>query len=241
MLQNTKAKPYTFGLMNPADFKAKIIENRFSGLQLNIDGQEVWFKLVGNFNAYNLLGIYASAVLLGEDKIKVLTLLSNIGAVEGRFDHVKSPDGKNAIVDYAHTPDALQNVLNTINSVADTHEEVITVVGCGGDRDRSKRPIMAKIACELSSRVIITSDNPRSEDPEKIIEEMMTGVDISAKSKVLVIVNRREAIRTANALAKPGDIILIAGKGHEKYQEIKGVKHPFDDKQIITEIFGQNL
>jgi UDP-N-acetylmuramoyl-L-alanyl-D-glutamate--2,6-diaminopimelate ligase len=241
MLQNTKATPYTFGLMNIADFKAKIIENRFSGLQLNIDGLEVWFKLVGNFNAYNLLGIYVTAVLLGEDKIQVLTLLSNIGAVEGRFDMIKSPDGKIAIVDYAHTPDALQNVLSTINSVAETGEEIITVVGCGGDRDHAKRPVMAKIACDLSSRVIITSDNPRSEDPEKIIEEMMAGVDFSVKSKVLAIVNRREAIKTATALAKPGDIILLAGKGHEKYQEIKGVKNPFDDKQIITEIFEQNI
>lgn len=241
MLQNTKAKPYTFGLQNLADFKAKIIENRFTGLQLNIDGMEVWFKLVGNFNAYNLTGIYASAVLLGEDKIKVLTLLSNIGAVEGRFDAIKSPDGTVAIVDYAHTPDALMNVLNTINSVAEADEEVITVVGCGGDRDHTKRPVMAKIACELSSRVILTSDNPRSENPEKIIEEMMEGVDITVKNKVLVIENRKEAIKTAAMLAKPGDIILLAGKGHEKYQEIKGVKYPFDDKLIITEIFSQNV
>lgn len=237
MLQNTKAKCYTYGLKSATDYKAKVIENRFSGLNLNIDGVEVWLKLVGLFNAYNILGIYATAILLGLDKIEVLTTLSNIGAVEGRFDAVKSPDGKIAIVDYAHTPDALENVLTTINSIAESHEEVITVVGCGGDRDSAKRPVMAKIACQLSSKVILTSDNPRSENPESIIDEMLQGVDYSMKSKVLVIENRREAIKTANALAKKGDIILLAGKGHEKYQEIKGVKYPFDDKQIILELF----
>lgn len=237
MFQNTKANTYTFGLKSAADFKAKVIENRFSGLNMNIDGVEVWFKLVGLFNAYNILGIYATAVLLGLDKVEVLTKLSNIGAVEGRFDTVKSLEGKIAIVDYAHTPDALENVLNTINSIAESNEEVITVVGCGGDRDNAKRPVMARIACQLSSRVILTSDNPRSEDPQSILDQMMQGVDLTMKNKVLVIENRKEAIKTAHAIAKQGDIILLAGKGHEKYQEIKGVKYPFDDKQIISELF----
>lgn len=237
MMQNTKASKNTYGLKNPADFKAKIIENRFSGLQLNIDGVDVWFKLVGSFNAYNLLAIYATAVLLGEGKSEVLRLLSSLDAVEGRFDYVRSSNGIIAIIDYAHTPDALSNVLNTIASVREGNEDVITVVGCGGDRDSGKRPLMARIACDYSNKVILTSDNPRSEDPEKIIEEMMQGVEITAKRKVLSILNRKEAIKTAYTLAKPGDIVLLAGKGHEKYQEIKGVKYPFDDKQMVKEIF----
>lgn len=239
MLQNTKASKYYYGLKNPADFKAKIIENRFSGLQLAIDNIDVWFKLVGNFNAYNLLAIYSAAVLLGVNKPEVLQVLSKLEAVEGRFDYIRSGEGIIAIIDYAHTPDALSNVLNTIASVREGIEEVITVVGCGGDRDNSKRPIMAQIACDNSNKVILTSDNPRSEDPEIIIEEMMKGVDIISRKKVLSIINRKEAIKTASSLAKPGDIILIAGKGHEKYQEIKGIKYPFDDKQIIKEIFEQ--
>ncbi|MFA5782512.1 MAG: UDP-N-acetylmuramoyl-L-alanyl-D-glutamate--2,6-diaminopimelate ligase, partial [Bacteroidales bacterium] len=237
MMQNTKASKNTYSLKNPADFKAKIIENRFSGLQLNIDGVDVWFKLVGSFNAYNLLAIYATAVLLGEDKSEVLRLLSSLKAVEGRFDYVRSSNGIIAIIDYAHTPDALSNVLSTIASVRESNEDVITVVGCGGDRDRGKRPLMARIACDYSNTVILTSDNPRSEDPERIIEEMMQGVEITAKRKVLSILNRKEAIKTACALAKHGDIVLLAGKGHEKYQEIKGVKYPFDDKQMVKEIF----
>jgi len=239
MLQNTKASKYTYGLKNPADFKGKIIENGFSGLQMNVDGIDTWFKLVGSFNAYNLLGIYATATLLGEDKSEVLRILSKSEAVEGRFDCIRSDNGIIAIIDYAHTPDALQNVLSTIQTVREGNEDVLTVVGCGGDRDAAKRPVMAQIACEKSNKVILTSDNPRSEDPETIIEEMMKGVDIIAKKKVLCIVNRKEAIKTACALAKPGDIVLVAGKGHEKYQDIKGVKHPFDDKQVVKEIFEQ--
>ena len=239
MLQNTKASQHTYGLKNPADFKAKIIENTFSGLQLNIDGVDVWFKLIGNFNAYNLLAIYSAAVLLGENKDNVLTILSRLEAVEGRFDYVRASNGTIAIIDYAHTPDALSNVLSTITAVKEGREEIITVVGCGGDRDNTKRPIMAQIACEYSNKIILTSDNPRSEDPEKILEEMMAGVDIVSKRKVLSILNRKEAIKTACALAKPGSIILLAGKGHEKYQEIKGVKYPFDDKEIVKEIFDQ--
>jgi len=239
MLQNTKASKYSYGLKSAADYKAKIIENRFTGLQLNIDGIDVWFKLVGSFNAYNLLAIYSTASLLGEDKTEVLKILSGLEAVEGRFDHVRSSNGIIAIIDYAHTPDALENVLKTISAVKEGNEEVITVVGCGGDRDKTKRPVMAEIACNYSNKVIITSDNPRSENPETIIEEMMKGVDVIAKKKVLNVVNRKEAIRTACMLTKPGDIILLAGKGHEKYQEIKGVKYPFDDKQVIKEIFEQ--
>ena len=240
MLQNTKAKQYTYGLKTAADYKAKIIENRFTGLQLSIDGIDVWFKLVGTFNAYNLIAIYSTAILLGATKLDVLRILSSLDAVEGRFDVLRSNDNIIAIVDYAHTPDALNNVLNTIAAVREGGgEEVITIVGCGGDRDHAKRPLMAKIACDNSNRVILTSDNPRSEDPETILDEMMKGVDIVTKKKVLSIVNRKEAIKTAVALAKPDDIILIAGKGHEKYQEIKGVKYPFDDKQIIKEIFEQ--
>jgi UDP-N-acetylmuramoyl-L-alanyl-D-glutamate--2,6-diaminopimelate ligase len=239
MLQNTKASQHTYGLKNPADFKAKIIENSFAGLQLNIDSVDVWFKLIGNFNAYNLLAIYSAAVLLGENKDSVLTILSRLEAVEGRFDYVRASNGTIAIIDYAHTPDALSNVLSTITAVKEGHEEIITVVGCGGDRDNTKRPIMAQIACEYSNKIILTSDNPRSEDPEKILEEMMVGVDIVSKRKVLSILNRKEAIKTACALAKPGTIILLAGKGHEKYQEIKGVKYPFDDKEIVKEIFDQ--
>lgn len=239
MLQNTKASRHTYSLNSSSDFKAKIIENRITGLQLNIEGFDVWFKLVGRFNAYNLLAIYAAAVLLDAEKMEVLKILSRLEAVDGRFDVVKSASGVVAIIDYAHTPDALSNVLSTIISVRDEDENIITVVGCGGDRDNKKRPIMASIACKNSSKVILTSDNPRSEDPEKIIQEMLQGVDILSAKKVLNVMNRKEAIKTACMLANPGDIILIAGKGHEKYQEIKGVKYPFDDKQIVKEIFEQ--
>ena len=239
MFQNTKASKHTYGLKNPADFKARIVENGFSGLQLNIDGNDVWFKLVGSFNAYNLLSVYATALLLGEDKQETLKLLSGMDAVEGRFDYVRADNGIIIIIDYAHTPDALNNVLNTIVSVRKGYEDIITVVGCGGDRDKGKRPLMAQIACNYSNKIIFTSDNPRTEDPEKIIDEMMQGVDVSAKRKTLVITNRKEAIKTACSLAKPEDIILIAGKGHEKYQEIKGVKYPFDDKLVVKEVFEQ--
>lgn len=239
ILQNTKAAKYAYALKSAADFKARIIENRFTGLQMNIEGIDVWFKLVGSFNAYNLLGIYATACILGKDKSDVLTILSRLQAVEGRFETLSSDNHITAIIDYAHTPDALENVLKTIASVMEENKNIITVVGCGGDRDRSKRPVMAGIACKHSNKVVITSDNPRSETPEKIIDEMMTGVNIVNRRKVLVITERREAIRAACHLASPGDIILVAGKGHEKYQDIKGVKYPFDDMQVVKEIFEQ--
>jgi len=218
-----------------ADFKCKILENRFSGLLLNIDNNEVWTRLVGQFNAYNLLAVYATSVLLGEDKTIVLTSLSALSSVEGRFQYVKSKNGIVGIVDYAHTPDALENVLGTINGIRTGNETLITIVGCGGDRDAAKRPLMATIACEKSDKVILTSDNPRSEDPEEIITQMKKGVDAVNYKKTLAILDRKEAIRTAVAMANPGDIILVAGKGHEKYQEIKGVKHPFDDLEILDE------
>lgn len=239
MLQNTKAAKHTYALKTAADFKARIIENRFTGLQLSIDGFDVWFKLVGNFNAYNILGIYATACLLGQGKSEVLTILSRLQAVEGRFETITSENHITAIIDYAHTPDALENVLKTIASVMEEDKNIITVVGCGGDRDKTKRPVMAGIACKHSTKVVITSDNPRSEVPEKIIEEMMTGVEIVHRKKVLAITDRKDAIRTACHLASEGDIILVAGKGHEKYQEIKGVKYPFDDMQVVKEIFEQ--
>ncbi len=235
MLQNTRAHQKTYSLKNLADFKAKVIENQFSGLLLNIDSHEVWFKLVGSFNAYNLLAVYATAMLLEQDTTKVLTVLSRLSGAEGRFDYITSPDGIIGIVDYAHTPDAVQNVLSTIHDIRRGHEQVITIIGCGGDRDKAKRPIMAQVACEWSDKVILTSDNPRSEDPQEIIRQMEAGVVLSNRKKTLSILDRKEAIRTACHLARPGDIILLAGKGHEKYQEIKGVKYPFDDKQILAE------
>lgn len=235
ILQNSKASKYTYSLHSMADFKCKVVENQFSGLLLNIDNQEVWSKLIGSFNAYNLLTVYATAVLLKEDRTNVLTTLSTLSAVEGRFQYVRSDNGVIGIVDYAHTPDALVNVLKTVNDIRTGNEQVITVVGCGGDRDAAKRPLMAKIACDLSSKVILTSDNPRSEEPEKIIKEMQKGVDAVNKKKTVSITERNEAIKTACSYAKPGDIILVAGKGHEKYQEIKGVKHPFDDMEVLQE------
>lgn len=235
MLQNTSAKKVSYALKSIADFKCRIIENHLNGLLLNIDGQEVWVKLIGNFNAYNVLAVYATAVLLKQDKTNILTALSTLNAVEGRFQQLKSNTGVTGIVDYAHTPDALKNVLETIKSLRTGNEQVITLVGCGGDRDATKRPVMAKIACELSTRVILTSDNPRSEDPEEILNQMQKGIDPVESKKTLRISDRKEAIRTACSLAKPGDIILIAGKGHENYQEIKGVKYPFDDFEILKE------
>ncbi len=239
MLQNTKASKYTFALKSPADFKVKVIENQFSGLVLNLCGTEVWSKLIGDFNAYNLVTVYAVSELLGEDKLEVLTALSALESVDGRFQYTTSNGGIIAIVDYAHTPDALENVLKTISSIRTRNENVYTVVGCGGDRDKLKRPTMAAIACELSDKVIITSDNPRSEDPNTIIEEMMVGVEGQHFKKTLSIVDREQAIKTAVSLAQKGDIILIAGKGHEKYQDIKGVKHHFDDMELVTELFNK--
>lgn len=235
MLQNTKAHKKSYALKNAADFRAKIIENHFSGLLLNIDGKEVWFKMVGSFNAYNLLLVYGIAILLEQDENKVLTALSRLKGAEGRFECLTSPNGVIGIVDYAHTPDAVLNVLDTIKDIRKGTEQVITVIGCGGNRDKTKRPVMAKVACEGSNKVILTSDNPRNEEPEEIIHDMEAGVSPTNKKKTLSITDRREAIRTACHLAKPGDIILLAGKGHEKYQEIKGVKHPFDDKEILSE------
>ncbi len=235
MLQNCRAKKKFYSLRSVADFKCRIMENQFSGLLLNMDGSELWTKLIGSFNAYNMLAAYSVAILLKEDKTNVLTTLSSLSPVEGRFQHLRTGNGIIGIVDYAHTPDALSNVLKTIRDIRTGNEQVITVVGCGGDRDAAKRPIMAEIACELSNRVLITSDNPRSEDPEAIIRDMQKGVPPLHYKKVLSITDRKEAIRTACSLASPGDIILVAGKGHEKYQEIKGVKHPFDDMEILKQ------
>jgi UDP-N-acetylmuramoyl-L-alanyl-D-glutamate--2,6-diaminopimelate ligase len=235
MLQNTKATKKTFALKSVADYKCKIIENSFSGLHLSIDKTEIHTKLIGSFNAYNLLLVYAVAMLLKENKTNVLTVLSNLNSVEGRFQYIKSKNNIVGIVDYAHTPDALKNVLSTIKDIRTGNEKVISVVGCGGDRDALKRPIMAAIACEISDKVILTSDNPRSESPEAIINEMKKGVALLYAKKTLSITDRREAIKVACSLAQPNDIILIAGKGHEKYQEIKGVKHPFDDMKELNE------
>ncbi|HXU27798.1 MAG TPA: UDP-N-acetylmuramoyl-L-alanyl-D-glutamate--2,6-diaminopimelate ligase [Bacteroidia bacterium] len=235
MLQNTKATRVTYALKSPADHKCRIVENHLNGLLLNIDNKEVWVKLIGMFNAYNVLAVYSVAVLLKQDATNILTALSTLNSVEGRFQYLKSETGIIGIVDYAHTPDALKNVLETIKGIRTGNEQVITLAGCGGDRDATKRPIMAKIACQFSNKVILTSDNPRSEDPEEILNQMQKGIDPVDAKKTLRITDRKEAIKTACSLAKPGDIILIAGKGHEKYQEIKGVKHPFDDFEILKE------
>ncbi|HEX2533836.1 MAG TPA: UDP-N-acetylmuramoyl-L-alanyl-D-glutamate--2,6-diaminopimelate ligase [Chitinophagaceae bacterium] len=240
MLQNTAAQKYAYSLRTVADFKGKILENGLSGLVLSVNEQEVHFRLIGEFNAYNLLAVYGAAVCLGEDKMEVLQVLSNVTGAEGRFDYSVSPkDAVIGIVDYAHTPDALINVLATIKKLRKGHEQVITVVGCGGDRDRTKRPVMGEVACEHSDRVIFTSDNPRSEDPEAILQDMQTGLNTAARRKSLSIADRRQAIKTAVSLAGPEDIVLIAGKGHEKYQEVKGVKHHFDDKEVLAEVFEE--
>jgi UDP-N-acetylmuramoyl-L-alanyl-D-glutamate--2,6-diaminopimelate ligase len=236
MLQNTKANKYTYGLQTIADFKCKILENQLNGLLLNIENVEVWVKLIGNFNAYNVLAVYATAILLKQNKTNVLTALSNLNSVDGRFQYVKSPKGLIGIVDYAHTPDALKNVLETIKDLRTGNEQVITLIGCGGDRDSGKRPLMAAIACEYSNKVILTSDNPRSEDPEEILNQMQNGINPIDSKKTLRITDRKEAIKTACSLTNSGDIILIAGKGHEKYQEIKGIKHPFDDLEILKDV-----
>ena len=238
MLQNTNAKKYFYSLKTLADFKGKIIENSLSGLVMTINDQEVHFRLIGEFNAYNLLAAYGVGICMGEDRHEVLRSLSMLTGAEGRFDYMVSPKEKViTIVDYAHTPDALLNVLATINKLRKGFEKVITVVGCGGDRDKTKRPIMAEAACEHSDKAIFTSDNPRSEDPAQIIRDMEQGLPASAKRKYISIVDRREAIKTAISLANSDDIVLIAGKGHEKYQEIKGVKYHFDDKEIVREVF----
>jgi UDP-N-acetylmuramoyl-L-alanyl-D-glutamate--2,6-diaminopimelate ligase len=236
MLQNCDARKITYGLKNIADYKAKVLENNFSGLVLTMQGTELYTRLIGDFNAYNILLVFAIAEQLEENTIEILRIISKLEPVEGRFEHFRSETGVIGIVDYAHTPDALENVLNTINNIRTGNETVYTLVGCGGDRDRIKRPVMASIACDLSDKVILTSDNPRTEDPDAIIEEMMTGVGGEHFKKTLSISNRKEAIKTACTLAEKGDIILIAGKGHETYQEINGVKHDFDDLEILKEI-----
>lgn len=238
MLQNTSAKTFFYSLKTLADFKGKILENGLMGLVMAIDDQEVHFRLIGEFNAYNLLAVYAAATCLGEQKDEILRCLSVLSGAEGRFDYIiSSKDKVIGIVDYAHTPDALINVLATIRKLRKGYEQVITVVGCGGDRDTTKRPLMGEAACEYSDMVIFTSDNPRSEEPEKIIANMQTTLNTAAKKKSVSIPDRKEAIKTAVSFAKPEDIVLVAGKGHEKYQEIKGAKHPFDDKRVLIEVF----
>jgi UDP-N-acetylmuramoyl-L-alanyl-D-glutamate--2,6-diaminopimelate ligase len=238
MLQNTSAKKLTYSLKTVADFKGKILENALGGLVMTINDQEVHFRMIGEFNAYNLLAVYGAAVSLGEDKQAVLRVLSNLTGAEGRFDYIVSEnDSVLGIVDYAHTPDALVNVLSTIRKLRKGHEQIITVVGCGGDRDKTKRPVMGSVACEHSDKVIFTSDNPRSEDPAQILLDMEEGLPVSAKRKFVSMPDRAQAIKTAVSMAGPEDIVLIAGKGHEKYQDIKGVKHHFDDKEVLREMF----
>ena len=239
MLQNTVAKKRTYALKSYADYKAQILENQLSGLLLKINGNEVWVKLIGTFNAYNLLAIYGTAIELGLESLEVLRLLSDLESVSGRFQFIVSNANITAIVDYAHTPDALENVLKTINDIRTKNEQLITVVGCGGNRDKAKRPIMAGIATELSDKVILTSDNPRNEDPEVILSEMEQGVAPQNYKKSLSISDRKQAIKTACQLAQPNDIILIAGKGHETYQEIQGVRHDFDDMKTVIELLNQ--
>ena len=238
MLQNTNAKKYFYSLKTMADFKGKILDNSLEGLHMTVNEKEVYFRLIGEFNAYNLLAVYGAAVCLGEDKDTVLQVLSSLDGAEGRFDYMVSKKEKiKGIVDYAHTPDALLNVLATIKNLRQGNEKIITVVGCGGDRDKTKRPVMAEVACEYSDKVIFTSDNPRSEDPLEILKDMQEGVNAVTKKKVISIADRREAIKTAVSLANNDDIVLVAGKGHEKYQDIKGVKYDFDDKKILNEMF----
>ncbi len=238
MVQNTKATVKTYSLTSMADFHARIVEMAFSGMQLNINGQEVHVPLVGKFNASNLLAVYGAATMLGKDPAEVLTVLSTLRSVSGRFEAIQSNTGITAIVDYAHTPDALENVLKAIHEVLCGKGDVITVCGCGGNRDKGKRPQMASIAARLSTKVIITSDNPRFEEPQDIINDMLAGITEDQKPHTISIVDRKEAIRTAALIAKPGDVILIAGKGHEDYQIVKGVKHHFDDRETVREAFG---
>lgn len=239
MLQNTKARKYTYALKSYADYKAQILENQLGGLLLKLNESEVWTRLIGNFNAYNVLAIYATAELLGLEKVEILRLISGLESVSGRFQYFISDEKITAIIDYAHTPDALKNVLETINSIRTKNEELITVVGCGGDRDKAKRPIMGQIASALSTKVIFTSDNPRSEEPETIIKEIEKGVEPQHFKKIISITDRSQAIKTACQMARPNDIILIAGKGHETYQEIKGERFDFDDYKTVQEFLKQ--
>ena len=238
MVQNTKAQVKTYSIRSMADFKAKIIECHFEGMYLDINGKEVGVQFIGKFNVSNLLAVYGAAIMLGKKPEDILVILSTLKSVSGRLEPIRSPEGYTAIVDYAHTPDALENVLNTINEVLNGKGKVITVCGAGGNRDKGKRPIMAQTAAKLSDKVIITSDNPRFEEPQDIINDMLAGLDNKLMKKVVSIVDRKEAIRTASMMAEKGDVILIAGKGHEDYQEIKGVKHHFDDREVVREIFG---
>ena len=239
MLQNTKAKKHTYALKQYADYKTQILENQFGGLLLKVDDNEVWTRLIGNFNAYNVLSIYATAELLGLEKVEILRLISDLESVSGRFQYVVSDEKITAIIDYAHTPDALKNVLETINSIRTKNEELITVVGCGGDRDKTKRPKMGHIASALSTKVIFTSDNPRSEKPEDVLSDIESGVEPQNFKKTLTIEDRKQAIKAACQIAQPNDIILIAGKGHETYQEIKGERFDFDDLKIVKEFLKQ--
>ncbi|PAM91812.1 UDP-N-acetylmuramoyl-L-alanyl-D-glutamate--2,6-diaminopimelate ligase [Flavobacterium sp. IR1] len=239
MLQNTVARKLTYALKSYADFKAQILESQLSGLLLKVNDNEVWVKLIGTFNAYNVLAIYGTAIELGMDSLEALRLLSDLESVSGRFQYIVSEGNVTAIVDYAHTPDALENVLKTIADIRTKNEQLITVVGCGGNRDTTKRPIMAKIAADLSDKAILTSDNPRNEDPEVILDEMEKGIEAHNYKKMLRITDRKQAIKTACQLAQPSDIILIAGKGHETYQEIKGVRSHFDDMETVKEILNQ--
>ena len=238
MLQNTNATKYLYSLKTMAAFKGKILENALTGLVMTINDQEVHFRLIGTFNAYNLLAVYGAAVCLGVESSEVLTALSMLTGAEGRFDYIISANNIIGIVDYAHTPDALENVLSTIKKLRKGYEQIITVVGCGGDRDKTKRPVMAQAACDWSDRVILTSDNPRTEDPEAILRDMEAGLSSAAKRKYITLVDRKQAIEEAVRMAKPEDIILVAGKGHEKYQDINGVKHPFDDKEVLQKAFS---
>lgn len=239
MLQNTAARKMSYSLRSLADFKCKVIESHFDGTLLNLNDKEVWTHFTGRFNAYNLTAVYGAACSIGFSEEEVLVALSRLTPVDGRFELFKSDDGKYAVVDYAHTPDALQNVLSTIDEMRTRNEQLICVVGAGGDRDKTKRPIMARIACQFSDRVILTSDNPRTEDPNAILKDMEAGIEASSKKKVVTISDRREAIKTAVLLANRGDIILLAGKGHENYQEINGIKHHFDDREEITNAFSR--
>ncbi len=239
MLQNTQAKKKTYALKTLADFKVKILEKQLSGTLISVDGTEVWTKLIGVFNIYNLTAIIATAELLGLEKLETLTIISELESVSGRFEYVISEDGITAIIDYAHTPDALKNVLETINDIRTGNEKVITVVGCGGDRDQTKRPKMAHIASQLSSQAIFTSDNPRTENPQTILDEMEVGVASENYRKTLTVLDRRQAIKTACKLSEVGDIILIAGKGHEDYQEINGIRAHFDDLEEVKNCFNQ--
>ncbi len=238
MLQNTSAKKYFYSLKTLADFKGKILDNSLTGLHMTVNETEVHFKMIGEFNAYNLLAVYGAAVCLGAEKNNVLQVLSGLSGAEGRFDYFLSAQ-KNVvgIIDYAHTPDALLNVLATIKNLRNGNEQLITVVGCGGNRDKTKRPVMAEVACEYSDKVIFTSDNPRNEDPLEILKDMEAGVSVTGRKKYITIADRREAIKTAVSLSTNEDIVLVAGKGHEKYQDIKGVKYDFDDKKVLKEMF----